>query len=50
MNDKPEADYLGFEDISHFSRFFKDKTGSNFTALKKERQATQYRFRAIQFC
>lgn len=49
MNMKEVADYLGFEDQSHFSRFFKDKSGSNFTEFKKEVQATQYGFHMIQF-
>ena len=42
MSMKEVAYYLGFEDQSHFSRFFKVRTGSNFTAFKKEAQATRY--------
>jgi len=32
---KEVAYYLGFEDTSHFSKFFKNKSGVNFTDFKK---------------
>lgn len=38
-NMKEIAYYLGFESSSHFSRFFKNLTGTNFSDFKK---ATQY--------
>ncbi|MBS1598321.1 MAG: AraC family transcriptional regulator [Bacteroidetes bacterium] len=34
---KEIAYYLGFCDLSHFSKFFKNTTGMNFTDFKKER-------------
>ncbi|MEO7047380.1 MAG: helix-turn-helix transcriptional regulator [Ferruginibacter sp.] len=34
---KEIAYYLGFMDISHFSKYFKNATGSNFSDYKKER-------------
>jgi len=33
---------LGFDDIAHFSKFFKNKSGTNFTDFKKERVALQF--------
>jgi len=42
MSMKEVAYYLGFEDLSHFSRFFKVKTGSNFTEFKKEMGGGHY--------
>ncbi|MEO5892220.1 MAG: helix-turn-helix domain-containing protein [Ferruginibacter sp.] len=33
---KEIAYYLGFVDISHFSKYFKKATGTNFSAFKKE--------------
>jgi AraC family transcriptional activator of pobA len=39
---KEVAYYLGFDDLSHFSRFFKMKTGSNFTEFKKEMEGCHY--------
>jgi len=32
---KEVAYYLGFDDTSHFSKFFKNKSGINFTDFKK---------------
>jgi YesN/AraC family two-component response regulator len=29
---------LGFEDLAHFSKFFKNKSGTNFSSFKKSRQ------------
>jgi YesN/AraC family two-component response regulator len=28
---------LGFDDLSHFSKFFKNKSGGNFSSFKRER-------------
>jgi AraC family transcriptional regulator, transcriptional activator of pobA len=36
MSMKEVAYHLGFDDISHFSKFFKNVSGINFTAFKKE--------------
>lgn len=38
---KEIAYYLGFMDISHFSKYFKNATGSNFSDFKKERYTMQ---------
>ncbi|MEP6748863.1 MAG: helix-turn-helix transcriptional regulator [Bacteroidota bacterium] len=38
---KEIAYYLGFMDISHFSKYFKNATGSNFSDFKKERYRMQ---------
>ena len=38
---KEIAYYLGFIDISHFSKYFKNATGSNFSDFKKENYAMQ---------
>jgi AraC family transcriptional regulator, transcriptional activator of pobA len=35
---KEIAYYLGFDEISHFSKFFKNKTGSNFRDFKRDLQ------------
>ena len=42
MSMKEVAYYLGFDDLSHFSRFFKVKTGSNFSEFKKEMEGSHY--------
>lgn len=34
--------YLGFNDMAHFSKFFKTATGMNFTDFKKERMIISY--------
>ena len=33
---------LGFDNTAHFSKFFKNKSGTNFTDFKKERLALQF--------
>ncbi len=38
---KEIAYYLGFMDISHFSKYFKNATGINFSDFKKERHLVQ---------
>lgn len=38
---KEIAYYLGFMDISHFSKYFKNATGTNFSEFKKERYLIQ---------
>ena len=39
---KEIAYYLGFMDISHFSKYFKNATGINFSDYKKERFVLQF--------
>jgi len=36
LNMKETAYFLGFEDLAHFSKFFKNATGTNFTNFKKQ--------------
>jgi AraC-like DNA-binding protein len=36
---KEIAYHLGFSDSAHFSKFFKNTTGMNFTDFKKEKFA-----------
>jgi AraC family transcriptional activator of pobA len=35
-NMKMVASSLGFEDLAHFSRYFKNAAGMNFTAFRKK--------------
>jgi YesN/AraC family two-component response regulator len=34
--------YLGFDDMAHFSKFFKTATGMNFTDFKKEKMVVSF--------